>query len=258
MASSLYDVIVVGAGVAGSAMAHALASRPRLRPLRIAVVERSLSEPNRIVGELLQPAGVAALQRLGMEACIEGIGAISVRGYAVINNGQSVEIPYPVGRDGRSFRHGRFVGALRSVAKGNPNIDFIEGSVMELLESPRTQKIIGVRIIAAAQLTKTENEFSIYASLVIVADGCFSNFRSIVLGGNACAPVTQSYFVGIILNNVALPVARHGTVILSDGHQPVLLYQVSEHDTRMLVDVKYPLPDDLKVCSFWFCVSFSR
>ena len=31
------------------------------------VVERDLSEPDRIVGELLQPGGVAKLKELGME-----------------------------------------------------------------------------------------------------------------------------------------------------------------------------------------------
>jgi len=57
------EVVVVGAGIAGSALAHALGKQGR----RVVLVERDLREPNRIVGELLQPGGVAALRQLGLE-----------------------------------------------------------------------------------------------------------------------------------------------------------------------------------------------
>ncbi|KIL56170.1 hypothetical protein M378DRAFT_172928 [Amanita muscaria Koide BX008] len=62
-----YDVLIVGAGIAGSALAHALSTlhRPTGAQLCIALLERSLAEPNRIVGELLQPGGVMALRQLG-------------------------------------------------------------------------------------------------------------------------------------------------------------------------------------------------
>ena len=56
-----YHVVIVGAGIAGSALAHALsaaASTSRTTPLRVALLERSLAEPDRIVGELLQSGGV--------------------------------------------------------------------------------------------------------------------------------------------------------------------------------------------------------
>ncbi len=54
---SNYDIIIVGAGIAGCALAHGLSTLPRTGTpsMRIAVVERSLTEPDRIVGELLQP-----------------------------------------------------------------------------------------------------------------------------------------------------------------------------------------------------------
>lgn len=61
--SSEYDLIVVGAGVLGSAAAKAFGSDGR----RVLLLERDLSEPDRIVGELLQPGGVNALTALGME-----------------------------------------------------------------------------------------------------------------------------------------------------------------------------------------------
>lgn len=56
------DVVIVGAGVLGSAMAAVLARDGR----KVTVVERDLKEPDRIVGELLQPGGYKALKELGL------------------------------------------------------------------------------------------------------------------------------------------------------------------------------------------------
>lgn len=54
---------MVGAGVLGNAIATSLARDGR----RVMVIERDWSEPDRIVGELLQPGGLKVLQRLGLE-----------------------------------------------------------------------------------------------------------------------------------------------------------------------------------------------
>jgi squalene monooxygenase len=56
------DVVVVGAGVVGCAVAVALGRQGR----SVILLERSLKEPDRIVGELLQPGGVEALENLGL------------------------------------------------------------------------------------------------------------------------------------------------------------------------------------------------
>jgi squalene monooxygenase len=109
-----YDVIVVGAGIAGPGIAVGLAKKGR----RVLVIERDLSEPDRIVGELLQPGGVEALKQLGIPHCVDGIDAAVVSGYQVFYHGEQVNIPYPALRSGkpatgRGFHHGRFVMNLR-------------------------------------------------------------------------------------------------------------------------------------------------
>ena len=55
MEKETYDIIVVGAGIAGSAAATTFARQGR----KVLLLERKLREPDRIVGELLQPGGVA-------------------------------------------------------------------------------------------------------------------------------------------------------------------------------------------------------
>ena len=245
---SSYDVVIVGAGIAGSAFAHALSASAltsRAAPLRIALLERSLAEPDRIVGELLQPGGVAALRSLGLGSCLDDIDAVPVHGYAVLDAGEIVHIPYPSGAQGRSFHHGRFVQNLRAHAKAAPGVDVIEATVTNLIECPLTRRVIGVR----ARREGEEQKEAFFADLVVVADGCFSNFRSSVMEGSALSKrsVVRGNFVGAVLEDVSLPIPQHGTVALVKGHGPVLLYQIGEHDTRILIDVKNPLPSDLKV-----------
>lgn len=245
-----FDILIIGAGIAGCALAHGLSKLPREKLLRIGLVERSLAEPDRIVGELLQPGGRMALDSLGLEWCTEGIDSITTNGYCVVEGGKAVHIPYPDSYEGRCFHHGRFIMQLREAARQTTGVELIEATVTDILENEVTKKVHGVRI---SKKGAEETKETLYADLVIVADGCFSNFRSQIMGGAAVAPVTKSHFIGAILEDVRLPIPNHGTVCLTKGYGPVLLYQISEHDTRMLVDVKAPLPSDLKV-SNTFCV----
>src|ERR1700728_1490528 len=131
------DVVVVGAGVFGCAISVSLAKQGR----SVILLERSLKEPDRIIGELLQPGGVAALEQLGLSDCLEGIDSVRVKGYDVIYYGQEVEIPYPLNAgstmklwsnespiekksrpEGRSFHHGRFIRRLREACGRDPKI----------------------------------------------------------------------------------------------------------------------------------------
>jgi squalene monooxygenase len=63
---SANDIIIVGSGVLGSALAAVLARDGR----QVVVIERDLKEPDRIVGELLQPGGYQALKVLGLEGML--------------------------------------------------------------------------------------------------------------------------------------------------------------------------------------------
>lgn len=243
------DILIIGAGVAGSTLAHALStitSSSRGSQLKICLLERSLAEPDRIVGELLQPGGYKALKKLGMGDCLEGIDAVPTYGYCVIESGETVHIPYPDGEEGRSFHHGRFIQALRGKAKQAVGVDVVEASAGELIECEYTKRVIGVR----ATRKGAEHKEAFYADLVVIADGCFSNFRSAVMGASAPKSITKSHFVGAVLEDARLPIPKHGTVALTKGFGPVLMYQIAEHDTRILIDVKTPLPSDLKVTSY--------
>ena len=58
-------------------MVRALARRGR----SVLVIDRSLADPDRIVGELLQPGGVDGMRCLGLGECLDGVEAIPVKEY---------------------------------------------------------------------------------------------------------------------------------------------------------------------------------
>ena len=250
------DVVVVGAGILGSALAITFARQGR----SVILLERSLKEPDRIVGELLQPGGVDALHKLGLTECLEEIDAIKVKGYEVIYYGTGVEIAYPENAidksrrrvtepevkglehiedearpEGRSFHHGRFIRRLREVAMCEPNISVIESTVTGMVKNGWTGQVLGVEC-----LTKAEPEVY-FGQLTVLADGYASRFRKEFIPH---APVSKSKFWGLELIDADLPRPLHGHVVLGEG-APVLLYQIGTRETRALVDV----PDGLQSTS---------
>ncbi|XP_045825997.1 squalene monooxygenase SE1-like [Trifolium pratense] len=221
------DIIIVGAGVAGAALAYTLGKDGR----RVHVIERDLSEPDRIVGELLQPGGYLKLLELGLEDCVDEIDAQRVFGYALYKDGKNTKLSYPLENfnsdvSGRSFHNGRFIQRMREKASSLPNVKLEQGTVTSLLEENGTIKGVNYK-------TKSGEVFTEKAPLTIVCDGCFSNLRR-----SLCDPKVEvpSHFVGLVLENCNLPYANHGHVILGDP-SPILFYPISSTEIRCLVDV---------------------
>lgn len=238
------DVIIIGAGVAGSAMAWALGKQGR----RVVALERDLNQPDRIVGELLQPGGVASLTALGLEHCIEEIDGQAIQGYVVMRGEEHISLTYPNNVLGIAFHHGRFVQNLRKAAATlTPHVELRQAIAMKLLEATgdeaSTQQSTGKpggQVIGVEYKPSGMKELRrIYAPVTIVSDGCFSKFRTEVVDSQ---PIGKSHFVGTIARGVTLPVPNRGHVVLVDP-APVLMYPISPNEVRILVDVPNPLPD---------------
>ncbi|XP_055805145.1 squalene epoxidase 3-like isoform X1 [Solanum dulcamara] len=223
------DVIIVGAGVAGAALAHTLAKEGR----KVHVIERDLTEPDRIVGELLQPGGYLKLIELGIEDCVEDIDAQRVVGYALFKDGKSTNVSYPLKHfhsdvAGRSFHNGRFIQKMREKAATLLNVRLEQGTVTSLIEENGSIKGVQYK-------TKAGQELKAHAPLTVVCDGCFSNLRRSLCDPKVDVP---SCFVGLVLEleNDRLPYPNHGHVILADP-SPILFYPISSTEIRCLVDV---------------------
>lgn len=274
-----YDAIVIGAGVVGPAIATALARQGQ----KVLIVERDWSEPDRIVGELMQPSGIKALRELGLAQTISNIGAIYCTGYYIKFHDDVVNISYaskelcqktapmePVpqcvfnGNDklsaddevlklkdweedenvrGASFVHGKFLTNLRKVVRDEPNVTWIEGNVTSVTRNPlNPDHVTGVSVKNADGVTKYT------ASVTIACDGIWSKFRK--EHAENYIPLIGSYFVALALKNAKLPAEHRGNVILGD-HAPVLVYQVSDDETRMLCAYRATRPPSLSGNEFF-------
>lgn len=167
-------------------------------------------------------------------------------------------------KEGRSFHHGRLISSLRTAClNAGSNLTVLEATVRDLVHCEHTNRVIGVSAAfkvppasdsaeSAASVPSTSEDISapstetivrrVYSPVTIVADGCFSKFRTLP-NSRIPKPKTRSHFVGLILKNAQLPLKYHGNVFLTPSG-PVLLYQIGDkaEETRMLVDVKGKLP----------------
>ncbi|XP_030523205.1 squalene monooxygenase SE2-like isoform X1 [Rhodamnia argentea] len=221
------DIVIVGAGVAGAALAYTLGKEGR----RVRVIERDLTEQDRIVGELLQPGGYLKLLELDLADCVQTIDAQRIIGYALFKDGKHTQLSYPLEKfhsdvAGRGFHNGRFIQRMREKAATLPNVTLEQGTVTSLIEEKGTVKGVQYK-------TKAGEELKAYAPLTVVCDGCFSNLRR-----NLCTPKVDvpSHFVGLVVENCDLPLPNHGHVVLADP-SPILFYPISSTEIRCLVDV---------------------
>ncbi|KAK8714468.1 hypothetical protein V6N13_149659 [Hibiscus sabdariffa] len=180
------DVIIVGAGVAGAALAYSLGKDGR----RVRVIERDLNAPRRISGEGLMPGGYLKLIELGLEDCVEEIDAQPFQGLLLYKDGKDATLPFPHVA-GKLFHNGRFVRRLRAKAASLHNVSLEQGTVTSMIEENGTIKGVYYK-------DKSGRLQTAYAPLTVVCDGCFSNLRR-----SLCNPKvdTPSHFVGFVLTN---------------------------------------------------------
>lgn len=235
-----FDIIVVGAGVAGGVLINCLARDGR----KVLCIERqlfdgsseSLLEPSRIVGELLQPGGYETLCELGLREALEGIDAQPIYGYGIFLNGRAEQISYSdasvtekiSASAGRSFHNGRFLKRLREIAQVHPNISLVEGNVTAL-ETDRQGKVVGVSYRDA-----DKSLHRVEAPLTIACDGCSSNLRKRAAAKQKVD--VYSKFHGLVLEMNDIPYPQHGHVVLANP-TPVLFYPISSTEVRCLVDI---------------------
>ena len=155
------DVVVVGAGPAGSATATHLARHG----LRVSLLEKSTFPREKVCGDGLTPRGTRQLIRLGIDTSEEA-GWLHNKGLRIYGGERPFELKWPVLADFPSY------GLVR------PRADFDEllarhavaagaslherSNVVEPIIDPRSSRIVGVR-------TKDGRRFT--APIVVAADG---------------------------------------------------------------------------------------
>ena len=141
-----YDVVIVGGGVVGGALAVTLGRQGK----RVLVLEKTLGDQPRIVGELMQPGGLHRLEEMGLRGeqlahcraehtfsqfaeAMEGIDAQPTRGYAILNSekkwlhlsytqDERPSVPKGVAQpyEGCGFHNGRLLAKMQTIAAATP------------------------------------------------------------------------------------------------------------------------------------------
>jgi len=228
MMKSRFDVIVVGGGPAGCAVARAFG----LSGQTVALLEADPAEKKkqRFAGEWLHPQGVEALQKLGFGEIAEKVGRPRGRGFVVYpgHNESPVKLDYVDGQIGLAFHHGHLVDEMRRIVSETPGVSFLPG----------------VRVKSADDHgVVLENGERIEAGRVIGADGRASVVRRSLRGASVHKPI--SAMTGILLEGVKAPYPDYGHVFL--GQPSFLLgYEIAPSTVRICVDVPLKYKTEMK------------
>ncbi len=246
---SHYDVVIVGAGLAGCATARALVLADRSRRRRILLVDRYRDVHPRFSGELIHPRGAQILDDLGLFEGLAAAGGVEVGGFAVFEHADApfVDLAYAdVPRErprGLSIHHKDLVRTLRRQLRSDPS-----GTQVELVEGYAVADLVrqGDRIAGVVLEGKGDARYEVSADLVVAADGKGSTVRKLA-GISDEGRETIGFTAGLELRNAALPRPGYAHVFLG-AWGPVLAYPIlREPDGTIRTRVTIDLPRELPV-----------
>lgn len=162
-----FDVVVVGASLAGCTAARLFA----MRGLSVALLERSRDSGSykQLCTHFIQPSAAPVLARLGLDRLIEEAGGLRNSLDVWTRYGWTGDVP-PLGADGKALhgyniRRSRLDPLIRELAARTPGVEFLSGSPVRGLVRDGNGAIRGVRI------GEDGHETILRAGLVVATDG---------------------------------------------------------------------------------------
>ena len=202
------DVLVVGAGPAGSIAALVLARAG----VNVTVVDRATFPRDKLCGDSVNPGAMALLERLGLAAAVRE-RALPVRGMLLTGpGGAAVDARYPRGVAGCSIRR-RDLDALLLEASSRAGARLEERT---RVVAPIVNRQHGADRVAGVRLRGPSRESDCAARVVIAADGRRSTLAFAL--GLARHPVRpRRWALGAYFEGVAGP-GDYGEMHVRRGH----------------------------------------
>ena len=163
MPGTIYDIVTVGGGLAGSALAKAMAERGA----RVLVLEREKQFRDRVRGDYLNPWGVAEMKRLGLDEAFVAAHANEVPWVIGFGPDRDLVSSTPQGLPALSFSHPVMQEAVLGAAAE---------SGAEIRRGANVKSItLGASLVVEFESSGATE--SVSARLVVGADGRSSNVR---------------------------------------------------------------------------------
>jgi squalene monooxygenase len=235
MDSRTADVVIVGGGLSGCAMAAALAdgAKENGRTLKIVMLEARAGKNPRFNGELIHPTGVDVLDARGFLGPLHQAGGADVEGFAGIlkPGGPSTVLPYREIEGSRAHGfavdHHILVDVLRKETLKRAGIELRLGErVTNLLR--KEERVVGVETTSGP----------LYAPLVLACDGRHSKMRTLLALEERATLL--SFTAAALLEDCTLPHAGYGHIFLG-AWGPILAYPIGGGNARTCID----LPADM-------------
>ncbi len=218
------DVVIVGGGIAGSALAYALA----IQGLSVTVLESSLEYEDRVRGESLMPWGVKEARNLGVERILLDAGAHVAPAWMQYFEGVDEPAPIPM-----SMMVEGIPGALnmRHPDACQALIDAAAAAGATVVRGVHDVKLSAGQPVSVTYTTDRAEEMR--ARLVVGADGRSSTVRrqaGIVLQRDD--PV--NYIAGLLVDGLA-GIPDDQDVMVSEGDQLLLMFHQGGGRARLYV-----------------------
>lgn len=241
-----YDVVIIGAGMSGCAVAQALALADTDQKRRILLIDLHKDCSPRFSGELIHPRGTQVLDDLGFYEPLKQANAVDVDGFAVLEDaeGRRVDLDYGsipnVRPTGISVHHKTLVRVMRRTIKDRPQVELREGwRVVDVVREGGTA--VGVIVRPAAG--EAGEAVEVRAGLVVAADGKGSPTRKLL--GIPDRRETLGFTAGVEILDAAVPAPLHANVILGAAG-PMLCYPIEvDEGGRLLSRLTFDLPNGL-------------
>lgn len=217
---STYDVVVVGAGPAGSVAAIAHAARGA----SVLLLEADPRAATRFAGEWLHTTGVDVLDRLRVGRLDE---AQARPGYGFVilpdDGSEPVEMPYGQGV-ALVGEHCGVVESLREAARDRYGVEVLSRARVAEVDDDRVRVEDG----------HSGSAFEVRAGRIVGADGRRSTVRRSLGFPDGSQPL--SFMAAVELRGVTLPREGFGHLFLG-GPGPALFYRISDDVVRGCLDV---------------------
>lgn len=189
-----YDMVIVGAGIAGSSLCKCMAEVG----VRVLLLESETQFRDRVRGEVLVPWGVAEAEMLGLRRALQQAGAHEIRWLSNHMGAQEIErrdflATTPTNTPLMTFYHPNMQKALLQAAQ-DAGADVRRGAKMVVVHPGHPPR-------AKVQLGNHAEEVA--ARLIVLAEGRGSTLRK-QAGFDVCREDQTLCIAGVLLRKVAL------------------------------------------------------